>query len=114
MGNIKGIMGMLPGAAKIKNQMANTNIDDNMIARQEAIILSMTMKERRKPKLLNGSRRKRIAQGSGTTVQEVNRVLKQYKQMAQMLKKTGKMGLKGMGKVPPGMFPSGFQPGQFG
>lgn len=114
MGDIKGIMGMLPGAAKIKTQMANTNIDDNMIARQEAIILSMTIKERRKPKLLNGSRRKRIAQGSGTTVQEVNRVLKQYKQMAQMLKKTGKMGVKGVGKVPPGMFPPGFQPGPFG
>jgi len=103
MGDIKGLMGMLPGAAKIKTQIANANIDDNMIARQEAIILSMTLKERQRPKLLNGSRRRRIAQGSGTAVQDVNRVLKQFKQMAQMMKKTGKMGKKGIGGLPPGL-----------
>ncbi len=113
MGDIKGLVGMLPGAAKIKAQIADADIDDNMIARQEAIILSMTLKERQKPKLLNGSRRRRIASGSGTTVQDVNRVLKQFKQMAQMMKKAGKMGKKGMGGMPPGMMPPGMPPGPF-
>ena len=113
MGDIKGLVGMLPGAAKMKAQIADADIDDNMIARQEAIILSMTLKERQKPKLLNGSRRRRIASGSGTTVQDVNRVLKQFKQMAQMMKKAGKMGKKGMGGMPPGMMPPGMPPGPF-
>jgi signal recognition particle subunit SRP54 len=113
MGDIKGLMGMLPGAAKMKAQIADADIDDTMIARQEAIILSMTHKERQRPKLLNGSRRRRIATGSGTTVQDVNRVLKQFKQMAQMMKKAGKMGKKGMGGMPPGMMPPGMPPGPF-
>ncbi|MBC8338361.1 MAG: signal recognition particle protein [Rhodospirillales bacterium] len=115
MGDIKGLMGMLPGAAKMKSQIADANIDNGMIARQEAIILSMTLKERKNPKLLNGSRRKRIAAGSGTTVQDVNRVLKQFKQMAQMMKKAGKMGKKGMmgGAMPPGMMPPGMPGGPF-
>jgi signal recognition particle subunit SRP54 len=114
MGDIKGLMGMLPGAAKMKTQIANANIDDDTIARQQAIILSMTLKERQKPKLLNGSRRRRIAQGSGTTVQDVNRVLKQFKQMAQMMKKTGKMGKRGIGGLPPGIIPPSMQSGPFG
>jgi signal recognition particle subunit SRP54 len=113
MGDIKGLMGMLPGAAKMKAKIADADIDDGMIARQEAIILSMTLKERQRPKLLNGSRRRRIASGSGTTVQDVNRVLKQFKQMAQMMKKAGKMGKKGMGGMPPGMMPPGMPPGPF-
>jgi signal recognition particle subunit SRP54 len=113
MGDIKGLMGMLPGAAKMKAQIADADVDDTMIARQEAIILSMTHKERQRPKLLNGSRRRRIATGSGTTVQDVNRVLKQFKQMAQMVKKAGKMGKKGMGGMPPGMMPPGMPPGPF-
>ena len=113
MGDIKGLMGMLPGAAKMKAKIADADIDDGMIARQEAIILSMTQKERQRPKLLNGSRRRRIASGSGTTVQDVNRVLKQFKQMAQMMKKAGKMGKKGMGGMPPGMMPPGMPPGPF-
>jgi len=96
MGDIGGLMGMLPGAGKMKKQIAEANIDDKMIARQEAIILSMTIKERQNPKLLNGSRRKRIAAGSGTSVQDVNRVLKQFKQMGMMMKKMGKMGKRGM------------------
>ena len=112
MGDVKGLMGMIPGAAKIKDQIAAANIDDKTIARQEAIILSMTAKERQNPKLLNGSRRRRIASGSGTSVQDVNRVLKQFKQMAQMMKKAGKMGKKGMmpGGMPPGMMPPGGMP----
>ena len=98
----------------MKTQIANANIDDSIIARQQAIILSMTLKERQKPKLLNGSRRRRIAQGSGTTVQDVNRVLKQFKQMSQMMKKTGKMNKRGFGGLPPGMLPPGMTSGPFG
>ncbi len=109
MGSVEGLLGMLPGAAKMKDQIAAANIDDKMIARQEAVILSMTQKERQNPKVLNGSRRKRIAAGSGTSVQDVNRVLKQFKQMSTMMKKAGKMGKKGLmgGGLPPGMMPPG-------
>ena len=109
MGSLDGILGMLPGAAKVKNAFNQHNVDDKMIARQEAIILSMTPKERRNPKEINGSRRKRIAAGSGTSVPEVNRLLKQHRQMADMMKKVGKKGgLKGlMGGMPPGMMPPG-------
>ncbi len=109
MGSLDGILGMLPGAQKIKSAFDQHQVDDKMIARQEAIILSMTTHERRNPKNINGSRRKRIAAGSGTTVPEVNRLLKQYRQMADMMKKAGKKGgLKGLfGGMPPGMMPPG-------
>ena len=102
MGDLGGLMGMLPGVGKMKKQIEEANIDDRMIARQEAIILSMTPKERRNPKLLNAKRRKRIAAGSGTNVQDVNRLLKQYQQMSSMMKKMGKKGMQGM-MPPPGM-----------
>jgi len=108
MGSLEGLLGMFPGAQKVKNQIAEANLDDKLIARQEAIILSMTPAERRNPKVLNGSRRRRIAAGSGTSVPEVNRVLKQFKQMSTMMKKAGKMGKKGLlrgGGLPPGMMP---------
>ncbi|MFB0951299.1 MAG: signal recognition particle protein, partial [Rhodospirillales bacterium] len=114
MGSLEGILGMLPGAKNIKQQMAGVNVDDKMLSHQEAIILAMTPKERRNPKLLNGSRRRRIATGSGTTVQEVNRVLKQHKQMSQFMKKAGKMGKSGRMPVPPTGFPGmggGLPPG---
>ena len=114
MGSLEGILGMLPGAKNIKQQMAGANVDDKMLSHQEAIILAMTPKERRNPKLLNGSRRRRIATGSGTTVQEVNRVLKQHKQMSQFMKKAGKMGKSGRMPVPPSGFPGmggGLPPG---
>jgi len=109
MGDLNGLIGMLPGAAKMKKQIAQANIDDKMVTRQEAIILSMTRAERRNPNLLNGSRRRRIATGSGTTVQEVNRVLKQFKQMSTMMKKAGKLGKRGLfaGGMPPAMMPPG-------
>ncbi len=105
MGDMEGLMGMLPGVGKIKKQMAQANVDDKTVARQQAIIQSMTREERQRPKLLNGSRRRRIAAGSGTTVQDVNRVLKQHKQMSVMMKKMGKLGKKGLmrGGMPPGM-----------
>ena len=111
MGGMEGLMGMLPGVAKIKKQMAGANVDEKMIGRQEAIISSMTPKERRNAKLLNGSRKRRIASGSGTTVQDVNRLLKQFKDMNLMMKRVKKLGKNGMmrhgmaGVMPPG-FPT--------
>ena len=96
MGGLGGVMGLLPGVSKMQKQMDTHNINDKMIARQEAIILSMTKKERAHSKVLNGSRRKRIAAGSGTSVQEVNRLLKQHQQMATMMKKMGKGNKKGL------------------
>ena len=96
MGGLDGLMAMLPGVGKMKKQMAEANIDPKLIKRQEAIILSMTIKERATPKLIHASRKKRIAAGSGTSVQEVNKLLKQFKQMSGMMKKVSKMGKKGM------------------
>jgi len=96
MGGLGGIMGMLPGAKKAKQAMAAANMDDNVLLRQAAIISSMTKKERAKPALLNASRRKRIAAGSGVHVSEVNKVLKMHRQMADMMKKVSKGGMKGM------------------
>jgi len=96
MGGMGGIMGMLPGAQKIKSQMAGSSIDDKGLARQEAIIFSMTKTERENPKIFNGSRRRRVAEGAGTTVQEVNRLLKQFQQMTKMMKRMNKLGKKGM------------------
>jgi signal recognition particle subunit SRP54 len=95
MGDMKGLLGMLPGMGKMKKQIEEANIDDKTIARQEAIILSMTKAERRNPDLIKASRKKRIATGSGTSVQEVNRLLKQFDQMAGMMKQMGKLGQKG-------------------
>jgi len=113
MGGLQGIMGMLPGVAKMKNQMAESGVDDRMILRQEAIISSMTKAERKKPDLLNASRRKRIAAGAGVEVQDLNRLLKQHRQMADMVKSMSKGGprkmqqmaamLGGLGGGAPGM-----------
>ncbi len=94
MGGMEGLLGMLPGVGKVKKQLAAANVDDTMLVRQEAIVLSMTPTERRKAKILNGSRKRRVAAGSGTTVQDVNRLLKQHRQMADMAKKMGKLGQK--------------------
>lgn len=96
MGGLGGIMGLLPGAKKAKQALDASGMDDKVILRQAAIISSMTKKERAKPALLNASRRKRIAAGAGVTVQDVNRVLKMHKQMAGMMKKMSKGGMKGM------------------
>ncbi len=87
MGGIGGIMGMMPGVRKAKEAMANANLDDRILKRQEAIILSMTREERRKPALLNASRRRRIAAGAGVDVSDVNKLLKMHLQMAGMMKK---------------------------
>ena len=97
MGGLGGVMGMLPGIGKIQKQMNAANVDDSMIKRQEAIILSMTRAERRNVKLLNASRKRRVASGSGTSVPEINRLVKQYMEMAKAMKKIGKRG--GLGSL---------------
>lgn len=96
MGGIGSMLGMLPGMGKMKKQLGDANIDDSAVGRQLAIISSMTKKERANAKLLNGSRRRRIAQGAGVEVQDVNRLLKQFQQMQGMMKKMRKLGPKGM------------------
>jgi signal recognition particle subunit SRP54 len=96
-----GIMGMLPGVAKMKDQLNSANLDDKFVKRQRATISSMTPQERRNPDLLKASRKKRIAAGSGVTVEYVNRLLKQHRQMADMMKAMGGGGAKRgmMGKL---------------
>ncbi len=96
MGDVDGLLGMLPGIGKMKKQLAEAKVDDKMIARQQAIILSMTVKERQNPKIIKASRRQRIAAGCGLTVQDVNKLLKQYQQTATVMKKVGKMNKKGL------------------
>ena len=102
MGPLSQVLGMLPGMNRLP---AGANVDDTALVRIEAIIRSMTHEERRKPAIINGSRRKRIATGSGTSVQDVNRLMKQYDQMQKMMKTLGKGGgraLRGMG-LPAGL-----------
>jgi Signal recognition particle GTPase len=97
----------VPGIGKAKKQIEASGVDDGMLKRQEAVISSMTKKERSNPKLLNASRKKRVARGAGVEVQDVNRVLKMHRQMADMMKmmgkKKGKGGLGGLGKMFGGM-----------
>ena len=95
IGGIGGILGMMPGVAKMKDQIANANLDNKVIARQIAIINSMTPQERRDPDILKNSRKKRIAAGSGTKAEEINRLLKTHRQMADMMKMMGKGGKRG-------------------
>ena len=89
MGGMSGLMGLLPGVGKIKNQLANANVDDRMLKRQVAIISSMTPQERRNPDMLKASRKKRVAAGSGAKVEEINRLLKMHRTMADMMKAMG-------------------------
>ena len=99
MGGMEGLMGMLPGVQKIKKQIAEANINDKMIDRQGAIISSMTKEERRKPDILAASRKRRIAAGAGVDVAEVNRLLKQHRQMADAFKMMSKGGGKGFAQM---------------
>jgi signal recognition particle subunit SRP54 len=99
MGGLQGIMGLLPGVAKMKAQMAETGVDDRMINRQQAIIRSMTKAERRKPDLLNASRKRRIAAGAGVEVQDINRLLKQHRQMQDAVKMMTKGGGKNLARM---------------
>jgi len=99
LGGMQGIMGMLPGVAKMKKQIADSGMSDKTFKRQEAIITSMTPLERRKPDLLNASRKRRIAAGAGVEVMEVNRVLKQHRQMADAFKTMSRDGGKSMARM---------------
>lgn len=96
MGGLSGVMSMLPGVGKAQQQLAAANIDERTLRRQEAIISSMTPAERRNPKIIQASRKRRIAAGSGSSVPDVNKLLKQHMMMAKMMKKVGKMGKRGL------------------
>tara|TARA_Y100001970_G_scaffold170405_1_gene208236 strand:- start:273 stop:1622 length:1350 start_codon:yes stop_codon:yes gene_type:complete len=99
MGGMEGVLSLLPGVGKVKEQMQNANVDEKLLSANEAIILSMTKKERHNPEIISGSRRKRISLGSGTDAQAINRLLKQFKMMSKMMKKMSK------GKMPEGKIP---------
>jgi signal recognition particle subunit SRP54 len=105
LGGMGGVLSMLPGIGKIKKQIDAANLDDGVFKRQQAIISSMTKAERKTPKLLNASRKKRVAAGSGTSVQDINKLVKMHRQMADMMKTMGKKrgalsGLFGGGGMP--------------
>ena len=106
MGGIEGVMSFLPGVSKIKSQMDQAGVDEKIINQNEAVILSMTRKERENPKLIDGSRKKRIANGSGTDIATINKLLKQFKMMSDMMKKMSKGNMKGMTDkgIPPELF----------
>ena len=110
LGPLDGLLGMLPGFNKIKKQLPTDALDEGKMKRMEAIVLSMTPKERSRPELIKGTRRRRIAAGSGNSMLEVNRFLKQFTQMRKMMKSKGKMkdmmqqlggmeGMEGMGDM---------------
>ena len=89
MGSLSSLLGMIPS---ISSQMKNARIDDNALVKVEAVINSMTNQERQNPKILNGNRRKRIARGSGTSVQDVNKLIKQFNEMKKMMSRFSKGG----------------------
>ena len=98
LGSMGSLIGMIPGLSRFKNQIEQAGVGDSLVKKQEAIILSMTAKERRNPDLIKASRKKRIAAGAGVEVHEVNKLLKSYEQMSAMMKRMGKMG--GMKALP--------------
>ena len=100
MGGMEGVMSMLPGVNKMKAKMDQANIDERMLIENEAIILSMTKNEKENPKIISGSRRKRISQGAGVDVSKINKLLKQFKMMSDMMKKMSQGK-----KIPSGMIP---------
>ena len=102
MGGMEGVLSLLPGVSKVKEQMKNASIDEKIISTNEAIILSMTKKEREEPRVINGSRKKRIAAGAGADVSTINKLLKQFKMMTDMMKKMSKSGTN---KLPSGAIP---------
>jgi len=106
MGGLEGVMSFLPGVSKIKSQMDQAGVDEKIITQNEAVILSMTKYERENPKIIDGSRKKRIANGSGTDPATINKLLKQFKMMSEMMKKMSKGNLKGMTDkgIPPELF----------
>ncbi len=114
MGSLSGILGMLPGVSKVKAQLAEANVDTAILKHQAAIINSMTKAERRHPDIIKASRKRRIAAGSGATVPEVNRLLKQFDDLTTMMKRARKLGEKGLMRhglsalMPPGAGRRGF------
>ena len=110
LGGMKGVLAMLPGVGKIKNQLDAAGMDDRVLTRQEAIISSMTKKERVDPDVINGSRRKRIAAGAGVDVSEVNKLLKMHRQMADMMKEDGQGRSHALQMPGPGTCPVVFRP----
>jgi len=125
MGGLSSLMGMLPGVSKAQmQQMEKSRLDDTMVKRQLAIISSMTPRERRRPEIIKASRKQRVAKGSGTSVQEINKLLKQFNEAGKMMKRVSKLekkgklkgglgGLLGPGQGPSGGLPPGF-PGSKG
>ena len=99
MGGMQGLLAMLPGIGQEKDQLAAAGLDDSILKRQEAIISSMTKRERADPDIINGSRRKRIAAGAGVEVSDVNKILKMQRQMSDVMKKMGKGGRGMMGAL---------------
>jgi signal recognition particle subunit SRP54 len=102
MGPLESVLGMIPGLGNLK-QLAENKPDEKQMGRVEAIICSMTPEERRDQSVMNGSRRKRIAAGSGTTVEEVNRLLKQFTEMRRVMQMIGQGGMAGMANMAKGM-----------
>ena len=100
MAGMEGVMSLLPGASKMKAQMDKASIDEKMLTENEAVILSMTKKEKENPKIISGSRRKRISEGSGVDVTKINKLLKQFKMMSDMMKKMSQGK-----KIPSGAIP---------
>ena len=100
MGGMEGVMSLLPGVNKMKAQMDNASINEKMLVENEAVILSMTKKEKENPKIISGSRRKRISQGAGVDVSKINKLLKQFKMMSDMMKKMSQGK-----KISPGVIP---------
>jgi len=104
VGGMSGVLSMMPGVSKMKKQIDESNLDESLLNKQEAIILAMTQKERDNPKIIGGSRKKRIANGSGTDISMVNKLLKQHKMMTNVMKKMSKGGrgaLQGLDGIPP-------------
>ena len=104
VGGMSGVLSMMPGVSKMKKQIDESNLDESLLNKQEAIILSMTPSERVNPKIIGGSRKKRIANGSGTDISMVNKLLKQHKMMTNVMKKMSKGGrgaLQGLDGIPP-------------
>tara|TARA_R110002096_G_scaffold391699_1_gene586592 strand:+ start:204 stop:1595 length:1392 start_codon:yes stop_codon:yes gene_type:complete len=110
MGGLGGLMGMLPQMGKMKQAMADANVNEKLLAHQEAIILSMTPQERRRPEIIKASRKRRIAAGCGLDVQQVNKLLKQHAQMQDVMKKMKKSGGKGLAGLLGGMGGGGGMP----
>lgn len=114
MGDMKSMLGMLPGLGKLRQQIDKAEIDNKAIDRQEAVILSMTRAERKNPDLIKASRKRRIAAGAGVSVQDVNKLLKSYQQMADVMKKVAKTGKKGLMRHGLGGLLGGGGPGGLG